>query len=459
MPQTLKSIGAAPDFSVKHDWPVARLWQVARTRSEKNRPDLPLLSVYLNRGVIQYSDGGGQVHKPGLDRTIYQVVHKGDFVLNNQQAWRGSVGVSAYEGIISPAYIVFSLASSLNPKFADFLFQSRDLVAQYVTASKGVGDIQRDIHTPWLKNIRIPVPPQTEQEDILRFLDWATGRLERAIRAKRKVIALLNEQKQVIIHRAVTRGLDPSVPLKPSGIPWLSEVPEHWQIKPLKQLLVRMDYGTSENVRSEGTIRVLTMGHIKDGKVVTPTTSGLDAVPPGLLLEENDLLFNRTNSPELVGKVGLFTGTAKDEITFASYLVRLRVRPEISPIWLNYLLNCDAFWRYARSQALISLHQANLNPNRYGRIQIPVPPARDEQDAIVDYLRPRVGKLEAFIHRIATEIEILREYRTRLVSDVVTGKVDVREAAALLPDTPEPDFPELDDAELHPEEADEEVVA
>src|SRR6185437_5808155 len=119
MSSTLKSIGAAPDFSIKDGWPIARLWQVAQVRSEKNRPDLPLLSVYLNRGVIQYSEGGGQVHKPGLDRTVYQLVRKGDFVLNNQQAWRGSVGVSRHEGIISPAYIVFSLADSLDPQYAD----------------------------------------------------------------------------------------------------------------------------------------------------------------------------------------------------------------------------------------------------------------------------------------------------------------------------------------------------
>src|SRR4051812_43569623 len=100
----LKSAGAAPSFDVKTEWQVVRLWEIAELRSEKNRPDLPLLSVFLNRGVIAYGDGGGQVHKPGMDLSIYQVVREGDLVLNNQQAWRGSVGVSKHEGIISPAY-------------------------------------------------------------------------------------------------------------------------------------------------------------------------------------------------------------------------------------------------------------------------------------------------------------------------------------------------------------------
>jgi type I restriction enzyme S subunit len=169
-----KPAGAAPNFSVKREWKVLRLWDIARIRSEKNCPELPLLSVFLNRGVITYGEGSGQVHKPGLDLSIYQVVRRGDFVLNNQQAWRGSVGVSKHYGIISPAYVVLALNQAMTPRYADYLFQSRDLVAQYVTSSKGVGDIQRDIHLPWLKNVKVPLPPRDEQAAIVRFLDGRT---------------------------------------------------------------------------------------------------------------------------------------------------------------------------------------------------------------------------------------------------------------------------------------------
>jgi type I restriction enzyme S subunit len=126
------------------------------------------------------------------------------------------------------------------------------MVLQYVVCSKGVGTIQRNLCWPHLKRVGVVVPPSDEQAAIVRFLSWANGRLERAIQAKRKVIALLNEQKQSTIHRAVTRGLDPSAPLKPSDIPWLGDIPQPWEVRPLKQLLARMDYGTSENVRGEG---------------------------------------------------------------------------------------------------------------------------------------------------------------------------------------------------------------
>ena len=189
---------------------------------------------------------------------------------------------------------------------------------------------------------------------------------------------------------------------------------------------------------------MLTMGHVRDGKVMLPERGGLDTVPPGLLLEKNDLLFNRTNSPELVGKVGLFIGNASDKVTFASYLVRLRARPEFNPIWLSYLLNGKIFWSYAKSQALVSLHQANLNSKRYGQMVLPVPFERSEQDYIAEYIQSQTSGIACAISRLEREIDFLRAYRTRLVSDVVTGKLDVRAAATKLPDQTEKIVPEDD---------------
>jgi type I restriction enzyme S subunit len=252
------------------------------------------------------------------------------------------------------------------------------------------------------------------------------------------VIALLNEQKQAIIHRAVTRGLDPSVPLKPSGIPWLGESPAHWKWIPIKRLLSRMDYGTSEASTETGGIRVLTMGNIQKGEVIMPRSGGLDDLPDSLLLEHHDLLFTRTNgNPDLVGKVGIFRGQLSDKVSFASYLVRLRVKRPHEPQWLHMLLNSPAFWPFARSHALVNL-QTNLNSTRYGQFPVLVPtPA--EQVRIVEWVTEESKALNAAIIRLDREIELLWEYCTRLVADVVTGKLDVREAAARLPDDAAPD--------------------
>ena len=421
----LKEAGSSPRFEVRRDWEVVRLWNVAKIRSErKNDRDLPLLSVFLNRGVIPYGDGGGQVHKPGLDLSVYQVVHDGDFVLNNQQAWRGSVGVSKYDGIISPAYIVLALGKNLDSRFSDYLFQSRYLVAQYVTSSKGVGDIQRDINLPWLKNVRVPIPSVEEQRVIAKYLAWATIRLDRATRAKRRVIELLNEQKQAIIQRTVTRGLDPNVRLKPSGIEWLGEIPEHWSVLPIKRALGSVDYGISDASSDDGRIPVLGMGNIRDGIVTAPPPGGVNSVDPALFLRPGDLLFNRTNSAGLVGKVGLFQGNHVPT-TFASYLVRLRTNRDSDPGYLNFVLNSAGILRVARQMAIPSLHQSNLNPNRYGRIQIALPPLQ-EQMSISSSLRCELSGVDSSVLNVTREIDLLREYRTRLIADVVTGRLDVR---------------------------------
>ena len=173
-----------------------------------------------------------------------------------------------------------------------------------------------------------------------------------------------------------------------------------------------------------------------------PDEGSLDSVPDTLLLEKNDLLFNRTNSAELVGKVGIFRVNSDKNISFASYLVRLRTKKEHNPEWLNYLLNSARFWAYARSQALVSLHQANLNSTRYSRMVIPVPPPL-EQVQIAKTILSKVAELRTSITAAEREIALMREYRTRLVAEVVTGQLDVRAVAATLPEEPREEDVEL----------------
>lgn len=203
-----KLLNSLPEYGVNSAWRVARLCNISHLRSEKNKPELELLSVFLGRGVIQYGRGGGQVHKPSLDLSNYQVVHVGDLVLNNQQAWRGSVGVSAYNGIISPAYIVLSLAPSIQPRFADYIFKSKVVVDQFVTSSKGVGDIQRDVYFPWLRNVKVPLPPLEEQERIVKYLDDELMELEKQVFGYDHEMNLLREYRTRLIADVVTGKLD-----------------------------------------------------------------------------------------------------------------------------------------------------------------------------------------------------------------------------------------------------------
>ena len=335
-------------------------------------------------------------------------------------------GANAGEFLKAKAGVVSSTAARVRPRAVDqqFFFYACRLVEptlRALTVGMGIPHVDGDV----LKGLRLPIPPTTEQVSIVRYLDHADRKVRHAIRARQQLIKLLTEQKQAIINRAVTRGLDPNVRLKPSGVPWLGDVPEHWEVLPIKRTLISLDYGISESSTDAGTIRLLTMGNIRDGRVTIPEAGGVVAVDASLLLEIGDLLFNRTNSSELVGKVGLFTG-ANSPVTFASYLVRMRPRPEYEPEYLNFVCNDVSTLSVTRREAIPSLHQSNLNPTRYGRLRIPLPPLQ-EQRTILKVLKKKTSNVDKAIDTAHREIDLLREYRTRLIADVVTGKLDVRD--------------------------------
>ena len=195
-------------YLIPDEWLSAPFWSVAPEVSESGYPDKELLSVYLDRGVIRYSESSGQVHKPSVDLSAYQLVRPHDLVLNNQQAWRGSVGVSRYDGIISPAYVICRLDERLDGEFANLLFRSPAMVNQFVLASRGVGSIQRQLHRPSLRVLRVPIPPMDEQVRIACELSTATRDLDVAVESLRAEIALLKEYRTRLISDVVTGKLD-----------------------------------------------------------------------------------------------------------------------------------------------------------------------------------------------------------------------------------------------------------
>ena len=368
----------------------------------------------------------------GLRGYTSNYTHDGNFVLVGRQgALCGNVHVAHGRFWASEHAVVTTAHSGYSPGWLGAILGVMNLNQYSIAAAQPGLSVERVL------NLQLPVPPLPEQTAIVRFLDHADRRIQRYIRAKQKLMALLEEQKQAIIHQAVTGQIDvrtgqPYPAYKPSGVEWLGDVPAHWEILPLKRAFVSMDYGISDTGTDDGTIPVLTMGNVRDGTVTVPECGGVTDVAPNLLLQDKDLLFNRTNSAELVAKVGLFR-SGKRPVTFASYLVRMRARQENSPEFLNLLLNDIGFVAAARREAIPSLHQSNLNPTRYGRLLILLPSA-SEQRAIVESVEENIFDVDSAAARANHEIELLREYRTRLIADVVTGKLDVREAAARLPD-------------------------
>lgn len=186
-------------------WGVFPLFSKTRIKSVSNCADRDLLSVYLDLGVVKFSDvDEKRTNATSLDLSAYQAVDPGDFVLNNQQAWRGSVGVSMHAGIVSPAYIVLSLSSDFDPEFANYYFRSPALVSHYLIGSKGVGTIQRNLYWPKLRTTPISIPPIDEQIEIVEYIRTETGKIDRAISLKNDQIAALREYKATLINSAVT---------------------------------------------------------------------------------------------------------------------------------------------------------------------------------------------------------------------------------------------------------------
>ncbi len=190
-------------------WYTVPLYAIAQVKSINNCIDLPLMSVYLDAGVVPFVEREEKrTNATSKDLTNYQRVDPGDFVLNNQQAWRGSVGVSFHSGIVSPAYIVLSLDNTLDSHYANYLFRSRCMVDQYLVISRGVGSIQRNLYWSALKRVVVPIPSKKEQMEIVEYLDGLNNKFDDTIKKLTEEVAVLEEYKNKIIADTVTGKID-----------------------------------------------------------------------------------------------------------------------------------------------------------------------------------------------------------------------------------------------------------
>jgi len=348
-----------------------------------------------------------------------KVAARGD-VLFSVRAPVGELNVADQEVGIGRGLCAIRAGAAWVPRFGWWALHEARHQLNYVST----GSTYEAVATADVANLLVEHAALDDQRAIADYLDRETARLDALVAAKERVLGLLAEKRRALITRAVTRGLDPSAPLRDSGIPWLGEIPAHWDLCHLKRVLASFDYGISESVEPVGTVAVLRMGDIQDGEVDYSKLGFVDAVDQALLLQPGDLLFNRTNSLDQIGKVALFRGKVNYPVSFASYLVRLRCGPRALPEFLNWLLNSAFPVAWGRSEALPAIGQANLNPNRYGYLPIALPPL-EEQRGIIAAIHGAIGKLDAV--RAATErtVGLLKERRDALIAAAVTGQLEV----------------------------------
>lgn len=405
-------------------WGSRRMKFLFRERSEKGFPKEPLLAATQSKGVVRKEDYALRTVTATSGLENLKLVQIGDFVIS-LRSFQGGIEVSHARGIISPAYTVLYPRDGFDPRYFKIFFKSADFIQSLTLFVTGIREGQ-NIDYERLSRAFMPLPPTSEQIAIVRFLDWANGRLERTIRVKREIVALLNEQKQVIIHRAVTRGLDPSAPLKNSGITWLGQIPAHWQQHAL---------WTLSRLRTEqnpGNLPLLSV--FLDRGVIRYEDGGGQVHAPSLDLSNYQVVhagdFVLNNQQAWRGSVGV---SNHEGIISPAYIV-LALSDRLDPIFANYLMRSKAMVDQfvAASKGVGDIQRQVFWPF-LRKVQVPVPSAR-EQRAIVEYLSRETAGLTRSISHQEREIELLREYRSRLVTDVVTGKLDVRAAAAALTD-------------------------
>lgn len=425
--------------NVPSHWNVSPAFAAYRPKLTKNTGlvEKTVLSLSYGRIVIKPEEKLHGLVPESFES--YQIVEPGNIIIrttdlqNDKTSLR--VGRSSNRGIITSAYLCLETTDRVSSEFGYQYLNTCDLLKIIYAFGSG---LRQNLDFSEIKRLPVLVPPPSEQAAIVRFLDHADRQIRRYIRAKQKLIALLKEQKQALIQRAVTRGLDPNVRLRPSGVEWLGDVPENWQIVPLKRGCELIRDGTHlPPPRVPSGIPLLSVRNIVNEELIRRADdsfileSDYDALSKSFAPRKGDVLLAIVGAT--LGKVAIVGDMGRFQIQRSLALLRPHEETLISEFLADYLRSSNfqsALWQTVAFSA-----QPGIYLNTISNFPFVCPP-KDEQSKIVSYLRRRLVPLVDAISVNSRQIELVREHRVRLLADVVTGKVDVREEAAGLPEEP-----------------------
>lgn len=407
-------------------WTARSMGSLLRQKSERNRPDLPLLSVARERGVFVRSAGDDNHNVVPDDLTNYKVARKGDLVVNKMKAWQGSMGVAPTDGVVSPAYYVYDLALE-NAGYAHLLLRSKPYVAHYVAASDGVRIGQWDLSDARFRRIPLSIPPVDEQEAIVTYLAHAHQRINQAIATKRRLIALLEEQKQALTRQAVTAGLGAGT-LRDSGFAHIGLIPAHWRVLRAKHLFREFDLrsGTGQ----ETLLSLRQAAGLVHHHEVSPIAIQPEALMNYKVVMPGAVVMNRMRAAS-----GVFAVAREIGLVSPDYSTMSVGEHVVADYYLYLFKTPELMAEFRRRSSGLGTGESGfmrLQYEAFGRIPLPVPPAA-EQQAIANLVEERRAIVDAQIDLARREIGALQEFSTCLTAEVVTGQLDVRGVAAALP--------------------------
>lgn len=397
-------------------WELLKMKYAFKERSEKNHPNEEPLCATQSRGVIPQSLYEGRVVVVNKGFEGLKLVKVGDFVIS-LRSFQGGIEYAYYQGIISAAYTVLQPKESDMAPYFKYMFKSHDYIQLLQTCVTGIREGQ-NINYPLLAKKAVPIPPMEEQHAIVSYLDTKCSKLDTFISNKEKEITLLQEMKQRVITDAVTRGLNPNVKFKPTNIPWLPEIPEHWEEKRLST-----QFTGDVQVNKDFTVKhafKFNYGELVPKNEVGAPEEYRDVYVRYSLIKEGDVLINGLNlNYDFVSQ--RVACAPADGIITSAYVV---CRPRKNVNYNYYTLLFKAMDSMKLFHGMGSGIRLTLSFKELKKQLLPVPPI-EEQHAIVSYITERTAKIDSLIEKLNKEIECIKEYKQRLISDVVIGQIKV----------------------------------
>lgn len=408
-------LGTIPDH-----WQVSKLRQVFSPFSEKNYPDMPLLSVVREKGVIIRNVESKEENHNYVpdDLSNYKLVKQGQFTMNKMKAWQGSYGVSKYDGIVSPAYFVFNFKCDINRDFFNAAIRSKAYVSYFGQASDGIRVGQWDLSMARMKDIPFLVPPREEQDQIVRFLDWKVSSINKLIRIRKRRIEELEAIKRSSIGYLVM-GQAQSIPQRGTAVSWVKTIPAHWNEKSLIQV------AEEQQIKNAGMVEdnLLSLSY---GKIINKDIKTTDGLLPSSfegyqIVHDGNIILRLTDlqNDHKSLRTGLVTQTGIITSAYTCLNVRHNILPEYLQLQLHVADLCKVFYGMGGGV------RQSIGFKEIRKLVIAIPPV-EEQQHILDRVHSIEKPINCAIQNSRDIIAGLEDLKTRLISDAVTGKIDVR---------------------------------
>lgn len=436
------SFAAYPDYkgsgvpwlgAVPSHWAIARFKNLLRERDARSESGSEeLLSVSAYTGVTPKSDSTSEGEFLSRAESLegYKICKRNDLVMNIMLAWNRGLGVTKYDGIVSPAYCVFELGSDLHPDFCNYALRADEYTGYFKAHSAGVIDSRLRLYPDKFGALLCTYPPIAEQASIIAFLDRETTKIDALVAEQERLIALLKEKRQAVISHAVTKGLNPSVPMKESGIEWLGEIPAHWIVSKLFHgAKLQSGYAfASADFGSDG-VPVVRMNNLSRGKLDLSEAVRIpeSALMPAVALSKGDLVWGMSGSVGETGSLGNFAIVSAEDLPcqlnqrVGRFVVNTsRMTAEFLEIWIQSY----PFYQQILL-AVTGTAQYNVSAEQVQSTMIGFPPI-EEQLRICEHVASVVYSFGELLAEAQSAITLLQERRAALISAAVTGKIDVR---------------------------------